>query len=120
MLFEKKNLLENGRIFDKNHGLTPLQKVDFFYVARTSLFRSKKHSLLSRIYKKCFFLAFFAQNNILGKRPFFKKNHGLTRLQNVDLLKFFRTSLLWSKSILLYPEYQKMFLSGFFLLKKNV
>ena len=34
--------------FDKNHGLTPLQNVDFFDYVRTSAFRSKKNSFLSR------------------------------------------------------------------------
>ena len=45
----KKNILEKGRFLDKNHELTPLQNVDFLDFARTSLSRSKNHSLLSRI-----------------------------------------------------------------------
>ena len=42
---------ENGRFFDKNHGLTPLQIFDFLQFIQTLLFRSKKHSFLSRISK---------------------------------------------------------------------
>ena len=69
---------------------------------------------------KCFFLAFFAQKkNILEKGRFFDKNHGLNPLQNADFFDFFRTSLFRSKNILYYPEYQKMFLSGFFWPKKT-
>ena len=53
----KKKIWEKGRFFDKNHGLTPLQSVHFFEFFRTSLFRSKKHSFLSRISKNaCFWL----------------------------------------------------------------
>ena len=55
---KKKNIWEKGRFFDKNHGLTPLQNVDFFYFARILLFGSKKHSLLTRI-KKMFLSGFF-------------------------------------------------------------
>ena len=32
---KKKNIEEKSRIFDKNHGLTPLQNVDFFDYVRT-------------------------------------------------------------------------------------
>ena len=41
--------------FDKNHGLTPLQNVDFFDYVRTSPFRSKKNSFLSRRLKNVSF-----------------------------------------------------------------
>ena len=54
----KKKLIRKRSNFDKNHGLTPLQNTAFFYFARVSLFRSKKHSLLSRISKYASFLVF--------------------------------------------------------------
>ena len=44
----KKTHEEKVDFFDKNHGLTPLQNVDFFDYVRTSPFRSKTHSFLSR------------------------------------------------------------------------
>ena len=40
--------MKKGRFFDKSHGLTPLQNVDFLDYVRTSLFWSKKYSFLSR------------------------------------------------------------------------
>ena len=61
---KKKNIEEKSRIFDKNHGLTPLQNVDFFYFARVSLFRSKKHSLLFRISNKGSLWLFLLKKNI--------------------------------------------------------
>ena len=44
-----KKIQQKGRFLDKNHGVTPLQNVDFLDFFRTSLFRSKKHCFLSRI-----------------------------------------------------------------------
>ena len=81
-----KKKLRKGRFFDKNHGLTPLQTVHFFEFFRTSLFRSKKHSFLSRISKNVSFWLFLVKKKE-EKGRFFDKNHGLTPLQNVD---FFR------------------------------
>ena len=46
--FLKKNMRKKGACFDKSHGLTPLQNVDFLDYVRTSPFRSKKYSFLSR------------------------------------------------------------------------
>ena len=160
--------MKKGQCFDKNHGLTPLQNVDFFDSFRTLLFRSKKHYFLSRrsknvsfwlcllkktisifwqkpwtnlfgkmsifsnllevqfcglksifflsrISKNVSFWLFLLKKNIWEKGRFFDKKHGLTPLQNVD---FFFTLLELNfsglKSILFYPEYQKMFLSGVF------
>ena len=40
--------MKKGRFFDKSHGLTPLQNVDFLDYVRTSPFWSKKYSFLSR------------------------------------------------------------------------
>ena len=65
-------------------------------------------------------MAFFAKKNRLGKRPFFKKNNGLTPLQNVDFLKFFRTSLLWSKKHSFLSRISKNVFFSFFGSKKNV
>ena len=89
----KKNIWEKGRFFDKNHGLNPLQNADFFDFFRTSLFRSKKHSLLSRISKNVSFWLFLAKKNIWEKGRFFDKKHGLNVLKNVDFFDFFRTLL---------------------------
>ena len=50
--------------FDRNHGLTPLQIFEFLDFFRTLLFRSKKHSFLSRISKSDFFVARFPQKTV--------------------------------------------------------
>ena len=70
---------------------TPLQNADFFYFARVSLFRSKKHSLLSRIAKYVSFLLCLLKKNIKEEGRIFAKNHVLTPLQNVRVFDFART-----------------------------
>ena len=84
----KKELIRKGRFFDKNHGLTPLQNVDFLAFFATFLLLSKKHSFLSRIWKNVSFCHFLLKKNIWENGRFFDKNHGLTPLQNVDILWF--------------------------------
>ena len=59
----KKTHIRKRSIFDKNHGLNPLQNVDFSDYVRTLQFRSKKDSLLFRRSKNVSFWLFFAQNN---------------------------------------------------------
>ena len=60
----------------------------FFDFLRSSLYRSKKYSFLSRKSKKfSFWLFWLKKKNIWRKGQFFDKNHELTALENVD---FFR------------------------------
>ena len=56
--------MKKGQCFDKNHGLTPLQNVDFFDSFRTLLFRSKKHYFLSRRSKNVSFWLCLLKKNI--------------------------------------------------------
>ena len=72
----KKKHMKKGRYFDKNHGLTPLQTVHFFYFGRDSLFRFKQDSFLSRISKNVSLWLFLLKRNIWDKGRFFDKNHG--------------------------------------------
>ena len=98
-----------------------MQNVDFLEFLRTFLLWSKKHSFLSRISKKVsFWLFLLKKKNIWEKGRFFDKNHRLTPWQNVHF--FFtlqRLQFSGLKSVLFYPEYQTMFLSGLFCKKKK-
>ena len=69
----EKNTWEKGRFFDKSHELIPLQNVDFFYFARTSLFRSKKHSFLSRRSKNVSFWLSLLKRTDKEKVDFLRK-----------------------------------------------
>ena len=50
--FLKNYAWEKWRFFDRNDGLTPLQIFEFLDFFRALLFRSKKHSFLSRFPQK--------------------------------------------------------------------
>ena len=115
----KKQDQEKGQFFDKNHGLTPFQNVDFFDFFRTSLFTSKKHSFLSKKFLSCFVC--WKKNKTYKKKvKFFQKPW------TNPFAKCWSFSTLWElnfwgpKSFIFYPEYQKTFLSSFFCLKKHI
>ena len=70
---------------------TLLQNADFLEFFRTSLFRSKKHSLLSRISKNVSFLLCLPTKKHIRTRSNFCKNHVPTPLENVHFFEFART-----------------------------
>ena len=85
-------------------------------------FSGLKSILFYPQYQKIFLFGFFGskKKKYEKKVDFCYKNHGLTRLQNVDFFKSFLAVFFCGlKSILFYPEYKKMFLYGLFLLKKK-
>ena len=118
--FCSKKKRDQGRFFDKNHGLTPLQNVVFFRLSENFIFRSKKLYVLSRISKNVSLLL-FPQEKIYKKKVDF-----LTKTMDKPLSKMSIFSTFWElkfsglKSILFYPQYQKIFLSGFFCSRKHM
>ena len=116
----KMSLIRKSSIFDKNHGLTPLQNVDFLEVVRTYLLWSETHSFLSRITKNLSFSLFLLKKKKqMRKSSIFDKNHGLTPLQNVDFLEVVRTYLLWSETHSFLSRITKNLSFSLFLLKKK-
>ena len=97
--FAKKKHMKKGRFVDKNHGLTPLENVDFFRLCENFTFEVQKTLFSIQNIKKFFFLPFLLKRNLIRIRSifwqkknmkkgrFFDKNYGLTPFQNVD---FFR------------------------------
>ena len=97
-LLKKKKHMKKSRFFDKNHGLTPLQNVDFFDLFRTSLFRSKKLYFLSRISKNLSFWLFW-NNKRIKKKIFWQKQWTNPFAKCRFFFDFVRTSLLGSKKL---------------------
>ena len=112
---KKKTYQKKVDFFYKNHGITPLQNVDFIDFVRTSLLRSEKHSFLSRISKTVFLWLFFLKKKHLRKRSICLQKPWTDlfpkRRLFFTLLEHHFSGL---KSILYFPEYQKLSLSGFF------
>ena len=117
---KKKTYKKKVDFFYKNHGLTPLQNVDFLDFVRTSLLRSEKHSFLSTISKTAFFVAFFSQKKHIRKRSICLQKPW-TDLFAKRRLFFTLLELHFSgpKSILYFPEYQKLSVFGFFRWKRT-
>ena len=64
----KRNIWEKGRFFDKNHGLTPLQNVDFFRLCENFTFEVQKTLFSIQNIKRMFLSCFFAQKKTYKKK----------------------------------------------------
>ena len=84
---------ENIRFFDKNHGLTTLKNFDCLNFFKTSLFRSRKLSFLLRTSKNKLFLLNLSKKYPWENIGIVDKNNGVTPLENLDFLDFFKTLL---------------------------
>ena len=76
-LLKKKNYEKKVDFFDKSHGQTRLQNVDFLDFFRTSLVLSKKHCFLFRISKNVFSWVSLLKRKNMKKRSIFWKKRGL-------------------------------------------
>ena len=118
-LLKKTNISEKGRFFDKSHGVTLLENVDFFRLCENFTFEVQKALFSIQNIKECFFLAFLARKKHLKKRSIFWENHGLTPLQNVDFCDFFRSSPFRSKKYSFLSRISKNPSFWLFWLKKK-
>ena len=100
----EKNTWEKGRFSDKSHELIPLQNVDFFYFARTSLFRSKKHSFLSRRSKNVSFWLSLLKRTDERTVHFLRKPWTKPFAKCPFFNSFLELILRGVKTILFYPE----------------
>ena len=92
----------------------------FFDFVRTSLLRSKKHYYLSRISKNVSFWLFLLKKackkrSISSQKPW---TNPFAKCQY--FLTFLELHFSGLKSIVFYPEYQKMFLFGFLCSKEQM
>ena len=106
----------------KYHGLTPLQTVDFFDFFRSSPFKSKKYSFLSRISKNLsLWLFLHKKKNIWEKSSMFWQKPWTNLFAKCRFFSTFWELHFWGpKNFMFFPEYQKMFLMAFFAKKKNI
>ena len=70
-LFCSIKTYEKGRFFNKNHGLTPLQNVDFFKLCENFTFELQKTLFSIQNIKKLFFLPFLLKKNLIRIRSIF-------------------------------------------------
>ena len=83
-----KKKWEKWPFLDKNHGLTPLEKCQFFDFLNFLFLQPRKAFFRSRISQKTFSLAILPKKK-LNKWPLLNKNHGLTRLEKLSIFLLF-------------------------------
>ena len=86
IIFKKK--MEKWPIFEKNHGLTPLQKCQFFYFLNFLFLQPSKAFFRSRISQNTFSWPILLKKKKMEKWPIFDLNHGLTPLERCQFLDF--------------------------------
>ena len=87
-LYSLKKKLEKWPIFGQNHGLTPLEKCQFFDFLIFLFLLPRNAFLCSRISKNTFSWPIFPKKKKAEKWPIFEQNHGLTPLEKCQFLKF--------------------------------
>ena len=86
-IFKKK--MEKWRIFGQNHGLTPLEKSQFFDFFYFVFLQPRKAFFRSRILLKDIFLPYIIFKINREKQAIFCQNHGLTPLEKSQFFDFF-------------------------------
>ena len=86
---KKKKKLEKLQFFELNHGLTPLEKAEF-YDCFNFFFYSVERRFYFLEYRKTYFSGLCCQKKKkLEKLQFFGQNHGLTPLGKAEFFDFF-------------------------------
>ena len=117
--FGQKKIWEKGWYSDKNHGLTPLQNVDFFRLRENFTFEVQKTFIFyPEYYKNSFFWLFLLKKTYKKKVDFLTKTME-TPLQNADFFYFARVSLFRSKKHSLLSRIAKYVSLLLCLLKKK-
>ena len=84
-----KKKLEKWPYFDENHGLTPLEKCQFYDFVNFLFLQPRKAFFLFQNIIKDIFLANIAKKKTLKKLPFFDQNHGLTPFAKRSFFRLF-------------------------------
>ena len=104
--------------FDKNYGLTPLEKSQFFDFFNFFFYGLEKRFYVLEYYKT-YFPGLYCLKKEMEKWPFFDQNRGLTplkRSQFFDYLKFFFYRL---ERRFFVVEYYKTHFPALYCLKKK-
>ena len=80
-LYCLKKKLEKWLFLDQNHGLTPLEKCQFFDFLNLLFLLPRKAFFSFQKIRKDIFGAYFASKKKFEKWPFLHQNHGLTPLE---------------------------------------
>ena len=115
----QKNPNEKSSIFGQKSWTNPLDKCRFWHFLELQ-FSGLKIILFYPKYQKMIFTILFSPKKVNEKKVWcLDKNHGLSPLENVDGLHFWKLYFSGLKSILFSPEYQKAIVSDLISLEKH-
>ena len=112
--------METGPIFERNHGLTFLEKCQFFDFFNFFFLLPRKAFFRSRISWNRFSWPILSEKKKLEKGPIFEHNHGLTPLENVSFSTFWTGCFYCLERRLFVLEYHKTHFTYLYCLKKKV
>ena len=104
-----------SHIFDQNHGLTTLEKSQFFFIALTCCFYSLERRFFLLKYRKTHFPGLYYLKKKMGKRPIFDQNHG----KNLNFSTVWTCCFYSLKRCFFLLEYRKTHFPALYCLKKN-
>ena len=87
-LFWRKKKLQKWPFLDRNHGLTPLGKCQFFEFLNFLFYCLERRFFVLECHKRHFPGLYCQKNKKLEKWPFFDQNHGLTPLEKCQFFDF--------------------------------
>ena len=105
LILTENNSRKKTTFFDQKHGLTPLEKCDFWDFKRLHFLVPKKVSFLSRTLFNIISGLILTENNSRKKNTFFDQKHGLTPLEKSDFWDFERLNFLWPKKVSFFLEH---------------
>ena len=113
---------EKNTFFDQKHGLTPLEKCDFWdfeRLKRLNFLWPKKVSFLSRTLLNIISSLILTENNSRKKTTFFDQKHGLTPLEKCDFWDFEKLHFLGPKKVSFLSRALFNNVSGLILTENN-
>ena len=111
---------EKWPLLDRYHGLTPLEKGQFFRVFELLVFITQKGVFVVLEYPIRDFHGLYLLKKKLEKWPFLDQNHGLTSLKKCQFLDFLIFMFLQPRKAFFVIEYRKRPFPGLYCLRRKV
>ena len=81
-------MFQKWQLLDTNHGLTPLERCQFFDFLNSFFFQPRRAFFRSTISQNTFSFSILPKNKKFEKWPFLDQNHGLTPLPKCQFFDF--------------------------------
>ena len=115
----EKKKLKKWPFLDQNHGLTPLEKCQFFHFLIFLFLQPRKAFFFVLEDRKIHFPGPFFLKKELEKWPFLYQKHGLTPLEKSHFFVFLNFFFIAQKGVFFVLEYRKTHFRGLFWKKKR-